>query len=166
MAQALVLPLKVLYFLAAFNYLGWEAWYYRRDGHLNKGKLFVMGCTWLTWALGTFYDQEVLTLAWLNLFHGVPFMIMVGVYCRKRWATLPPSACTDQVIVLLTRRWYIFIPTLVLLAVVEDVLWDALVWQDYLPRLWTRYFPHIEGSLPELSDYGISVATVSALGLS
>ena len=107
----LVLPLKIVYFLAACNYLGWEAWYYQRDGHLNQGKLFVMGCTWLTWALGTFYDQEVLTLAWLNLFHGVPFMIMVGVYCRKRWATLPPSACTDRVIVLLTRRWYVFIPT-------------------------------------------------------
>merc|ERR1712070_1232183 len=112
----------------------WELWYYHREGHMNVGKLFIMLSTWVTWGLGTFYTQEVFTLGWLNLFHGIPFMVMVGVYCRKRWAALPPAACSDRVIVLLTRQWYLFVPCLVLLAIVEDVLWDVLVWQDYAPR--------------------------------
>merc|ERR1711871_1217437 len=119
-----------------------------------------MAATWATWHIGT-GDGEVLTLAWLNLFHGIPFMVMVGVYCRKRWANLPPSACSDRVIIVLTRRWYLFVPFLFLLALVEDALWDALLWQDYMPAVWDKLLPQMEGSLPELTDYQISLATAA-----
>ena len=156
-----VRPLLALYVLAACHYVFWEVWFNRHGRPVNWGKLFVMAGTWVTWGLGTLCDKEVLTLAWLNLFHGIPFMVMVGVYCRKRWAALPPSACTDRVVVLLTRQWYLFVPCLISLALVEDVLWDVFVWQDYVPRLWDRYFYTVEGELPELDAFWTSVATAA-----
>ena len=31
-----------------------------------------MGVAWLSWAIGTSVEHEVTTLAWVNLFHGIP----------------------------------------------------------------------------------------------
>ena len=112
----------------------------------------------------------MVTLGFLNLFHGVPYMIMVGTYCRRRWAHLEPASCGDAFTRWLTRHWCAkrqrtpehrlpgpcagssappppvlalfalplrctFLLVLVALAVVEEMLWDALVFQDYLPSL-------------------------------
>ena len=54
----------------------------------------------LTWPA-----SQVVTLAFLNLFHGVPYMIMVGTYCRRRWANLEPASCGDAFTRWLTRHW-------------------------------------------------------------
>ena len=67
-----------------------------------------------------------MTLAFLNLFHGVPFFVMVFQYCNRRWAALEPAGCGDRLTVLLTRRWYVFVLVLCLVALVEELLWDAL----------------------------------------
>ena len=117
---------------------------------------------------------QVVTLGFLNLFHGVPYMIMVGTYCRRRWSHLEPASCGDALTWWLTRHWCAkgqhtpahrlprpssgssppppppphhapvlfalplrcsFLLVLVAVAVVEELLWDALVFQDYLPSL-------------------------------
>ncbi len=101
----------------------------------NVGKLFVMGASWLTWAVGTLCDHEVVTLAYLNLFHGIPFFVMVFMYCQRRWASLEPAACTDRLTALVTRSWPLFIGFLVALALTEQLLWDALLEFDYIPKL-------------------------------
>ncbi|KAL1504533.1 hypothetical protein AB1Y20_010935 [Prymnesium parvum] len=153
---ALLLPLRLGYCLAAAHYVAWEAWYYRQGHALNLGKLFVMGCTWLTWGVGTRCEHEVLSLSFLNLFHGIPFIVMVGVYCRNKWATLPPAACSDRLVRLLTRRWHLFVPCLVCLALLEDLLWDAFVWRAYAPALARAYAPSL--APPELGELATSVA--------
>lgn len=152
----LLLPLKVTYCLVACNYAAWEVW--AGTQKLNPGKLFIMMGSWLTWGIGTSFDGQVLTLGWLNLFHGIPFIVMVGVYCRNRWATLAPIGCSDRVIVLLTKQWRLFIPCLVLLGLLEDLLWDIFVWQDYVPLLWEAFLPRLAGELPELGPVCKSVA--------
>ena len=67
-----------------------------------------------------------MTLAMLNLFHGVPFFVMIYQYCKRRWASLEPAGCGDRLTVLLTRHWYVFVTVLFLIALVEEILWDAL----------------------------------------
>ena len=47
----------------------------------------------------------MVTLGFLNLFHGVPYMIMAGTYCRRRWAHLEPVGCGDALTRWLTRHW-------------------------------------------------------------
>ena len=47
----------------------------------------------------------MVTLGFLNLFHGVPYMIMMGTYCRRRWAHLEPVSCGDALTRWLTRHW-------------------------------------------------------------
>ena len=54
-------------------------------------------------AYGDSYVQ-VATLAFLNLFHGVPFIVLVGVYCRRRWAVTQPRCATDGLTRFLTRQ--------------------------------------------------------------
>ena len=73
--------------------------------------------------------------------------------CRP---TCTAGATTHRYAARLTRQWYLFVPCLVLLAIVEDALWDVLVWQDYAPRLWNQFFPC---KMPELNEYWTSVAT-------
>lgn len=127
--EPLVPPLVFMYAATLLTYVANELWQWRRGAAINAGKLFVMSAAWVTWGVGVGFEHEVLSLAWINLFHGIPYMVMIGVYCRNRWACLPPSACSDQVLVFLTQRWQVFVAALVGVAMLEDVLWDLFVWQ-------------------------------------
>ena len=95
---------------------------------------------------------QVATLAFLNLFHGVPFIVLVGVYCRRRWAVTQPRCATDGLTRFLTRWWSLFILALVALAAVEETLWDLLVWR-------TGYYATPLAT--PLSPAGISLATAA-----
>eukprot|EP00322_Chrysochromulina_rotalis_P009777 CAMPEP_0115866474 /NCGR_PEP_ID=MMETSP0287-20121206/20267_1 /TAXON_ID=412157 /ORGANISM="Chrysochromulina rotalis, Strain UIO044" /LENGTH=458 /DNA_ID=CAMNT_0003321041 /DNA_START=35 /DNA_END=1411 /DNA_ORIENTATION=- len=136
---ALVLPVKAVWLATLLTYVSLEVRRYRLGVTPNVGKLYVMGASWLTWMIGTLCDHEVATLAVLNLFHGIPFFVMIFQYCRRRWASLEPAGCGDRLTVLLTRRWYVFLSALFALALLEELLWDALVFQDYAPQLCQRW---------------------------
>jgi len=161
----LLVPVQMLWLgtLLAYAFIELRRW--RGGAPPNVGKLFVMATSWATWAFGTLCDHEVATLAALNLFHGVPFFVMVFQYCRRRWASLEPAGCADRLTVLLTRRWYVFLLFLVALAVLEELLWDALVFQDYLPercRAWSAHAWGDEGSNEGTPPHGASSAGVCA----
>ena len=96
--------------------------------------------------------SQVATLAFLNLFHGVPFIVLVGVYCRRRWADTQPRCVTDGFTRFLTRWWTLFIGALVALAAVEETLWDLLVWR-------TGYYATPLAT--PLSPTGLSIATAA-----
>jgi len=103
---AACLPLvKALYVATALGYVATEAAQWHRGEPPNLGKLYIMTAAWVTWLVGTLCKHEVVTLAFLNLFHGVPYMIMVGTYCRRRWANLEPASCGDAFTRWLTRHW-------------------------------------------------------------
>ena len=133
-----VRPLHALWAAAPLLYAASEARAVGGGAAANWGKWLIMGGTYVTWALGTLLlEHQVASLAWLNLFHGVPFILMVGVYCRRRWADLQPQGRSDELLRWLTASWGRFVAALVALALAEEAAWDALVWRTgtYAPPL-------------------------------
>jgi len=57
----------------------------------NHGKWLVMCLSWLTWYLGALIDHAVVALAFLNLFHGIPFFVIVYQVSQARFGAANAS---------------------------------------------------------------------------
>merc|ERR1711964_154470 len=55
---------------------------------VNLGKLMIMLFHWVTWAVGALLNHSVVSLAFINLFHGIPSMVIVYQVCQERYAQL------------------------------------------------------------------------------
>jgi hypothetical protein len=167
--QVARLPILIAY--AAVG-LAWIARQVRkvRSGEepLNHGKVLIMGCSWLTWGCGALIDHQVLSLAFLNLFHGVPSFVLVYFVCQRRYAGKEARelGATDRLTVAMTSpgRWPVYLAFLVSLAVVEELLWEVLVGDlGYLTS--ETLPPHLyRWILPTLSRLQSSMV-ISALAL-
>ena len=107
---------------------------------------------------------QLLGLAWLNLFHAFPSILLVQIYCRNRWATLEPLGAVDRFTSVVTSRWPLYLLALFAAAFVEELLWDLFVWQQHLPRiLWPAWWAHAteEEKAIELSPRALSVAVAA-----
>jgi len=106
------------------------------QNQLNLGKSLWMACSWLSWTVGISYAANPLvSAAFLNLFHGIPFLALVWYRCNRRWEdhfseVSPLLAWLSQ-----RRNWLAFYLMVLGLAIAEESLWDGLIWQTYLPAL-------------------------------
>eukprot|EP00736_Rhodelphis_marinus_P012609 Rmarinus@m.15562 len=162
------------YVLVAMVYIGRQFILFQRHGRVNPGKIVIMVLAWLTWALGGFIDHFVLSLAFLNLFHGVPFIFIVWFVANQTLGdgTKNTKKIQDSFfrrgVRWMTRRgnWMYYYLFLLCLAFVEELLWDALIWQLYLPNLsmfssvewpqlvgWQRSFITAILALPQILHY-------------
>ncbi len=124
----------------------------RGDG-MNVGKTLWMVGSWISWYVGVrLSDQLLVSAAFLNFFHGLPFLMLVWHRLRVRHGDVEESGARRSFVALLTRkrRWPLFYGLLFAVALVEEVLWDGVVWRTYLPG-----FTGV--SLPELSAVVLSV---------
>lgn len=113
-------------------------WLARQVQHLLRGT-FVPGkaawviATWVSWSGGLLLSSNpLLSLAAINLLHGLPFLALVWVRLERG----RPQGGRS----LLDRlrgpgRVWAFYGLLLLLAVGEEGLWDGLHWGTYLPAL-------------------------------
>lgn len=134
-----------LYGMVFLIYLSRQLYLYFALRQINAGKQIVMGLTWVTWALGIFLPHPLASAAFINLFHGVPFLGITWLYCHKKWDH-PSRAFTNPFHLLLRflskkQNWIFFYALLFLPALVEELLWDGLIWNVYLPAL-----VHLESS--------------------
>lgn len=136
-----------------------QLWRWARGGGWNPGKLSWMAATWGCWLVGVrLTDQLFVGVAFLSLLHGIPYMGLVWRRCNVRWQDRPAEAGSRLVRWVSQRRHVLaFYLTLVLLALVEEALWDGVVWGRYLAPL-----TGVEA--PELSAWALSlwVAVLSA----
>jgi len=133
--DAACVPVAGVWLATMAAYVCAEVRRWRQGVPLNPGKLYIMAMCWITWAIGATLEHEVTTLAWVNLFHGLPFFVMVGMYCRRRWSALTPADCGDRFTAFITQRWTTMLAILFALALAEELLWDLFVWQEFTPRL-------------------------------
>lgn len=98
----------------------------------NVGKLYIVAATWGTW-LTILSDNWVITLAFLNLFHGIPFFFMVFMVCYRKWKHKDPKFCGDRFIRFCIDHPWAFFLFLFFVALLEEILWDAFINQEYLP---------------------------------
>jgi len=112
------------------------------QGRFNLGKNLIMLLTWLTWAVGTQLDHPLVSLAFLNLFHGIPYIIIIWLCNQRRWLTATPSSRDQRFLAYLAKpqAWWLFFGLLLALAISEEALWDGLVWHRYLDH-YTQFQP-------------------------
>lgn len=123
---------------------------------LNVPKTLVVAGTALSWYVGIVHFDGDLAFTLTNvLSHGIPYFALVWVTCRRQ--SRGESG--------LRARWFApaavpaFLGLLVLLAYVEEGVWDALVWREH-----GAAFPWLP-SLPGLHDKAILALVVPLLAL-
>jgi len=123
----------MVYFTVLGLYIA-RQFYARHMGQpFNPGKQIIMGAHYLTWAVGIGFTQNpIISAAFLNLFHGIPFMAIVWYYCNRKWSEKGRPASMIRYLSH-KKRWLTFYLVVLVLAISEEALWDGLVWQTYIP---------------------------------
>jgi hypothetical protein len=116
--------LTVLYVLIMLVYVVKEIRVSIKEERFNIPKNLIMIGTYASWYVGIVLFQGDLIFTLLNVVaHGVPYMGLVWLYGEK--------GATKN----FTFGWRgvtIFIVVLVLLAYLEESIWDVLIWRDHL----------------------------------
>ncbi len=139
--------------VVALVYLGRQCWVWNREQRVNVGKNLWMGATWLSWILGILgSDHLLISAAFLNLLHGLPYLALIWRRCNVRWQNQERLAGEPSRLVSWVsqrHRWIWFYALVFALAIVEEILWDGLVWRKYMPGLTGL-------SAPVLATWGLS----------
>ncbi|MFI5300086.1 MAG: hypothetical protein ACHREM_18520 [Polyangiales bacterium] len=104
----------------------------RRDEALVAGRSIVVATTAVAWFAGIVVAQDDLAFTALNVIpHGVPYLALTWCYARHRYGDDRAAAPLARAIV--ARGALAIVASLVAIALVEETLWDRLVWHDH-PR--------------------------------
>ncbi len=148
--------LTFLYFGILTAYIFRQIYLWHRKRYFNPGKNLIMTAHFITWAVGIkFTDNPIISAAFLNLFHGIPFIALVWYYCHNKWCSVDSPSSNSFGSKLMTyicrpNNWYLFYGLIFILACTEEFLWDGTIWQTYLP-----YWLNLD--LPTLGHLGQSV---------
>lgn len=100
---------------------------------LNVGKLLILVLTWISWSVGIWYSgHPLVSAAFINLFHGVPFLALVWLYGRNRWQKNSGGTPLLRYI-FAGNQLLVFLAILIGLALVEEFFWEVSVWKNYFP---------------------------------
>ncbi|NOS55356.1 MAG: hypothetical protein HOP37_03760 [Cyclobacteriaceae bacterium] len=136
--------LAVVYLLILTIYVAKEAAISIKSHQFNVPKNLVMLGTYASWYVGIITAKGDLTFTLMNVVaHGIPYMALVWLYGHR-----------EKKVFSLTIPWRqigVFIGCLLLLAYLEETLWDILIWKDH-PNI----FPFFQG-LPRPSAWVVSI---------
>lgn len=121
------------YVAIALAYLGKEIWRWRNSGTINLPKQLLLTGTALSWWIGIIsFDNDLAFTAINTIAHGIPYMALVWVYGRNQQALSMHTWYWDGFGKIFAPRWLLaFAGLLLLLAYLEEGLWDALVWREH-----------------------------------
>ena len=126
-----------VYLCTALIYVARQVYLWRRRDRINIGKIMVMGGTWLTWAIGIAVANPLVSAAFLNLFHAIPFLGVLWVYCTYKWSSVRPDVgfWSESLMqrIFARRSVFLFFLVVFLPALIEEICWDASTWHVYLP---------------------------------
>jgi uncharacterized Tic20 family protein len=151
-----------LYLLVIVGYICKEAWMSRNRKQLNLPKNLILIGTGLSWYCGIVLTDGDLAFTATNVIaHGIPYMAMVWMYGRKRHPAEKANQAPNLWMKIGFRLAFVpvFLGLLVVLAYVEEGLWDGLVWRDHV-----GLFPWAE-TLPFVSDPALLAVIVPLLSL-
>ena len=97
--------------------------------------------SWLTWSVAIFNDHAVVSLAFMNLFHGIPFFVIVWNVARARHEQIatqhgqPRLGVSERAMRALTedggRGARLYLALLLCLGAAESLMWELLVVKEY-----------------------------------
>jgi len=159
--ESLWLTVRPLYPALLIAYVGKEIWLAFRDRHFNIPRNALVFGTAVSWYVGIIAASGDLVFTLTNVVaHGIPYIALTCVFARNRDERLkiPRS--------LFVMRWIsLALGLLVLLAFLEEGLWDGLVWREHLALFpGFQWLPHIRGltalsllipllTVPQLTHY-------------
>lgn len=122
---------RVLYFSLCAIFLGLNIYTLLRKRQFNLPVFLIISGTALSWYLGIVYFKSDLTFTLLNVVsHGVPYMALVWIYGKKSATLEGQFSFFKHIFKSLAIPLFLIIP--LILAFIEEGLWDSLVWQDHV----------------------------------
>jgi len=143
-------------------YLWQEIRRWRTTKTINLPKNLLLLGTGLSWGVGIVaYDSDIIFTATNVLAHGIPYIALNWLYGKNRRTIQPDTAYIWPKLTWMFRPIMIpvYVGILVLLAFVEEGIWDGLVWRDHGDLF------QIFASLPAIDDPAILVWLVPLLSL-
>ena len=151
---SLVHDLWVVYGVTAVAYIARQVQVFVISKHFNWGKNLLMVASWVSWYVGIRASSSpFVSAAFLNLLHGIPFIVLVWVYQHRKWHKRKPSdRARTPAIVWLTARAHVvaFLGLVVVIAMVEEGLWDSLVWKRFVPQAILEQVPTLSPTVLSL----------------
>lgn len=107
------------------------------DGRgLNRGKAMWMVASWASWSLGVAFSEHLLvSAAYLNFLHGLPFLVLVWRRVSGRFGGRAPEGARLVAWLAQRGRAWAFYGFVFAIGLIEEVFWDSMVWRTYLPTL-------------------------------
>jgi len=126
-----------------------------KQGYFNQKKFQFVLSAWLTWGVGVLLNHKLIALTFLNLFHALPAFIIVFCYCKNRWNKNFPLTGSDSFVkwLCVPERWPVYAAVFMLVGIVEEFLWESMVWHDYTADIFT-WDPR-----ERFGDFGYSIVT-------
>jgi hypothetical protein len=118
------LAILVLYVFTQFSF-----WW--RTDIINLPKQLVVLGTALSWYIGIVHYNDDLVFTLLNVVtHGIPYMALVWIWGRKS-TQYSPNNKNRLNKVFSPKGIILFVVSLIALAYLEELLWDAFVWHEH-----------------------------------
>lgn len=124
-SREVVQVLTLIYYSVIVFYLFYLAYIALQFKQFNLPKFLLVSGTYLSWYFGIVYFNNDLIFTLLNVIsHGVPYIALIYVNQRNEshLKVLPKLYTTKGVLV--------FLSVFVFLALMEEFLWEALVWNE------------------------------------
>ncbi len=151
------------YVVVLAAYLLKEARFIYRTKKVNLPRNLVIVGTALSWYLGiVHYNGDLIYTTFNVVSHGIPYLALVWIYGRKKQQRALNSTNTLSKVEKLVFRntgLVLFLGLVVVLAYLEEGLWDGLVWREH--RLVFSLFT----GLPQVQDKMLLAVLVPLLAL-
>jgi hypothetical protein len=127
---------------------------------LNLPKNLLIAGTFLSWYFGIVYFNGDMAFTTLNVIsHGIPYMALIWFFEKKAYKKETPG---KNLLMRLSFSRYgvlIFILIIVLLAYIEEGLWDGFVWKEH-SSVFSMF-----SSLPQVMDINLLTLLIPLLAL-
>ena len=108
-------------------YAARQIWLRARGRPVSPGKDLVVATTWAAWFVGIVaLDSDYAFTVTNVLIHGIPYLALVGLYGRSRYASGGSALAS------LFRKgaWALFLAPIAVLAWIEEWGWDRVLWHE------------------------------------
>ena len=133
----------IAYAMVLAAYGAKESLLLRRGHGFNLPRNLLLAGTALSWFAGiVLFDNDLVFTATNVVAHGVPYMALIWGYGRNQAALQGPRSTFLSPWIARAFTWKavpLFIGALFLLAVLEEGLWDGLVWREHGRLFWPAF---------------------------
>ncbi|MCO4780882.1 MAG: hypothetical protein KC646_01055 [Candidatus Cloacimonetes bacterium] len=129
-----IIPYLMFFYVAGIIvYISRQIYLYKKTSKINLPKLILMTAIYITWAVGIYMTNPIISAAFLNLFHGVPFFAIIWIYSKNKY--IDQDSIYPKLSFIFQRKTiFLFIAIVFIPALIEEFLWDQLIWHIYLPN--------------------------------